>query len=505
MTLIYNNLKNKKTVIFIYMEKKLLTEINNMRRIMGLELLMEGPRDEIYQLLKRFTSKETTQIEKNEIESLLKKAGVTDNELKLLKQGQEAILTSLSGRLVGKITGELAQEFEEKILQKGIPIKALSNLDGGPRLISKIEELHTKYLKGELSLTQYEVKIKKIKDGLSKTMNTQELERAITSIEKNNEVRFKAPSAADELIKDLETAESKITTEPTQQEIEQTFEELVGSENYNELKKKFSDASDEQLKIWKDLYETGRGRDSINKKFDEIFDKNPSLWETISKMPLWKKMLWGGVTLFGGSFLLSYWANGGSFKFANPTLWGRKAAGAETEEEKENKQKLEGAKIILNFANYGMYVGDNTEMISTLEEFIAVSGTVTNNLEKVTKETAKNFWEKNYKEYVSPRTWVTAMNEIAKLIQLDLDNVTEIKADKWKVKVRPETEFEKQIISRAQDWFTKTREKFDKDFREKIDKIKNPEKKVDDAGSGSNNKRQGGKPFYTNPDIPSDL
>lgn len=222
-------------------------------------------------------------------------------------------------------------------------------------------------------------------------------------------------------------------------------------------------------------------------------------------MPLWKKMLWGGVTLFGGSFLLSYWANGGSFKFANPTLWGRKAAGAETEEEKENKQKLEGAKIILNFANYGMYVGDNTEMISTLEEFIAVSGTVTNNLEKVTKETAKNFWEKNYKEYVSPRTWVTAMNEIAKLIQLDLDNVTEIKADKWKVKVRPETEFEKQIISRAQDWFTKTREKFDKDFREKIDKIKNPEKKVDDAGSGSNNKRQGGKPFYTNPDIPSDL
>ena len=99
------------------MKKNMLTEINNIRRIMGLHLIMEDTKTEIYSLLKKLSSESTSETEKNEIKAILKRANVTDEEIQRLLRGGEQTLTQLTRKIEGNLTVELSDDLE-KILIK---------------------------------------------------------------------------------------------------------------------------------------------------------------------------------------------------------------------------------------------------------------------------------------------------------------------------------------------------------------------------------------------------
>ena len=96
------------------MKKNMLTEINNIRRIMGLHLIMEDTKTEIYSLLKKLSSESTSETEKNEIKAILKRANVTDEEIQRLLRGGEQTLTQLTQKIEVNLTVELSDDLEKR-------------------------------------------------------------------------------------------------------------------------------------------------------------------------------------------------------------------------------------------------------------------------------------------------------------------------------------------------------------------------------------------------------
>ena len=127
------------------MKKNMLTEINNIRRIMGLHLIMEDTKTEIYNLLKKLSSESTSETEKNEIKAILRRANVTDEEIQRLLRGGEQTLTQLTRKIEGNLTVELSDDLEKILIKSGVASEVFRELGqgSGARLIDSVESLYT--------------------------------------------------------------------------------------------------------------------------------------------------------------------------------------------------------------------------------------------------------------------------------------------------------------------------------------------------------------------------
>lgn len=461
------------------MKNKLLTEINNVRRIMGLELLMEGPKDDLYQLMKKFSAKETSEIEKNEIESLLKKAGVNDNEIKLLKQGQKDIINSLSGRLVNKLTGEIGQEFEKAFLEKGIPIRALSNLPGGPRLVTTIEDLHTKFMKGEITSETYQKTIKTIKDSLEKTLNRDELERAIRSIEANNEYRVKNPTVADDISRQAtmnEFTPGEVlpdrpldTPSPTPAE---DFIKFYGEEELGRAKRWFEGLTEEGIdklfKDFKDKYARETLSETEKKKIEDFIKTRGKnrVGEFWALQNNWTKGIIIAAILEGSNMVYFLIKMGlpkqviGLIPIIGPLL-------LPSDEEKE-KEKMgeELSDYVQKVSNYGVYDKKSNEFVVDLETFIESEGTVENQLKSKVVDAIKDYYDLN-KDSLNSTFIYDFMDKLStEKVQPLIDNVKELK-DKFTVKGLEDKDPNrpKNVGRKLSDLVTQFREKYDSKYK----------------------------------------
>jgi len=167
------------------MKKNMLTEINNIRRIMGLHLIMEDTKTEIYNLLKKLSSESTSETEKNEIKAILRRANVTDEEIQRLLRGGEQTLTQLTRKIEGNLTVELSDDLEKILIKSGVASEVFRELGegSGARLIDTVESLYTAMKNGQITMEDYLLRKDNILDRFDETFNREEMERAFKSME----------------------------------------------------------------------------------------------------------------------------------------------------------------------------------------------------------------------------------------------------------------------------------------------------------------------------------
>jgi len=174
------------------MKKVLINEINDIRRIMGLTILNEGIKDEIYTLLKKLSSESTTEAEKNEIKSILKKSGITDEEIQRLSRGGERELTSMTNKLQGNLTVELSDELDKILIKSGVAGEAFRSIGSGTgeRLMDSMETLYTAMKNEQLAFNDYLQRKETIINAFAEQFDENEIRRAIRSMEEGVDSAF---------------------------------------------------------------------------------------------------------------------------------------------------------------------------------------------------------------------------------------------------------------------------------------------------------------------------
>lgn len=167
------------------MKEQIISEINDIRRIMGLSLITEG-RDDLIALMKKLSSETASEDEKTEIKNILKKMGTTDDEIAQLVRGSERTLGELSKKLSGQFSQEISQELEKVIIKSGAAAEAFREISGQSKLfVDKMDELYRAYKNGTITYDDY---IKRKEFALNiydQNFKRSELQRAIDSIEKS--------------------------------------------------------------------------------------------------------------------------------------------------------------------------------------------------------------------------------------------------------------------------------------------------------------------------------
>ena len=189
------------------MKKNMLTEINNIRRIMGLHLIMEDTKTEIYNLLKKLSSESTSEVEKNEIKAILRRANVTDEEIQRLLRGGEQTLTQLTRKIEGNLTVELSDDLEKILIKSGVASEAFRELGegSGARLIDSVESLYTAMKNGQITMEDYLARKDAILNRFDEVFNREEMERATKSMEKNVDTKIEnARRAGEDIVSDIE-------------------------------------------------------------------------------------------------------------------------------------------------------------------------------------------------------------------------------------------------------------------------------------------------------------
>ena len=198
------------------MKKNMLTEINNIRRIMGLHLIMEDTKTEIYNLLKKLSSESTSETEKNEIKAILRRANVTDEEIQRLLRGGEQTLTQLTRKIEGNLTVELSDDLEKILIKSGVASEVFRELGegSGARLIDTVESLYTAMKNGQITMEDYLLRKDNILDRFDETFNREEMERAFKSMESDVNTKIENARRAG----DAGTSERVIDSERLQPE-----------------------------------------------------------------------------------------------------------------------------------------------------------------------------------------------------------------------------------------------------------------------------------------------
>lgn len=189
------------------MKKNMLTEINNIRRIMGLHLIMEDTKTEIYNLLKKLSSESTSEVEKNEIKAILRRANVTDEEIQRLLRGGEQTLTQLTRKIEGNLTVELSDDLEKILIKSGVASEAFRELGegSGARLIDSVESLYTAMKNGQITMEDYLARKDAILNRFDEVFNREEMERATKSMEKNVDTKIEnARRTGEDIVSDIE-------------------------------------------------------------------------------------------------------------------------------------------------------------------------------------------------------------------------------------------------------------------------------------------------------------
>jgi hypothetical protein len=189
------------------MKKNILTEINNIRRIMGLHLIMEDTKTEIYSLLKKLSSESTSETEKNEIKAILKRANVTDEEIQRLLRGGEQTLTQLTRKIEGNLTVELSDDLEKILIKSGVASEVFRELGegSGARLIDSVESLYTAMKNGQITMEDYLLRKDTMLDRFDEFFSREEMQRALKSMESDVDIKIEnARRAAEDIVLDIE-------------------------------------------------------------------------------------------------------------------------------------------------------------------------------------------------------------------------------------------------------------------------------------------------------------
>jgi len=384
------------------MKKVLINEINDIRRIMGLTILNEGIKDEIYTLLKKLSSESTTEAEKNEIKSILKKSGITDEEIQRLARGGERELTSMTNKLQGNLTVELSDELDKILIKSGVAGEAFRNIGGGTgkRLMDSIESLYTAMKNKQIPFDDYLRRKTIILNAFSKQFDENEIKRAIRSMEENVDSAFeKAYKEGTESEKIILNIEDDVPIEdirinnPSFESVEipstpvenpdDILLQIFSPDAVKKVKKEFKNYTPKEIKDQFDRWKTDKNLTKVQiEKWGNFMDKiDKSWWDRLSKT---KKGLIITATLYGSNIVYMLFKIGLSsdilylIPIIGPLL-------TPSEKQKQEKEKTEDiADYLKRLENYRVLSIDGKKLSDVdnfyLNKLINDFGTIQNDL-----------------------------------------------------------------------------------------------------------------------------
>jgi hypothetical protein len=388
------------------MKKNMLTEINNIRRIMGLHLIMEDTKTEIYNLLKKLSSESTSETEKNEIKAILRRANVTDEEIQRLLRGGEQTLTQLTRKIEGNLTVELSDDLEKILIKSGVASEVFRELGegSGARLIDTVESLYTAMKNGQITMEDYLLRKDNILDRFDETFNREEMERAFKSMESDVNTKIEnARRAGEDIFSDIEVdipIEDIRVNNPSLESLEIPTGQIVNPDDIllqvfspNALKKVKKEFKSYTQKEIRDQYDRWKSDKSLSKtqiekwdKFMENIDKN--WWE---KLSFRTKALFIVGVLYGPNIVSALLTIGYPqdalilVPFVGPLL-------KPSEEEKQKEEKTqEITDYLLKLENYRVLSKDGKKLSDIdnfyLNKLIDDFGTIQNDLKnKITSK-----------------------------------------------------------------------------------------------------------------------
>lgn len=282
------------------MKKNMLTEINNIRRIMGLHLIMEDTKTEIYNLLKKLSSESTSETEKNEIKAILRRANVTDEEIQRLLRGGEQTLTQLTRKIEGNLTVELSDDLEKILIKSGVASEVFRELGqgSGARLIDSVESLYTAMKNGQITMEDYLLRKDTMLDRFDEFFSREEMERALKSMESDVNTKIENARRADEdIFSDIEVdipIEDIRVNNPSLESLEIPTGQIVNPDDIllqifspnavKKVKKEFKSYTQPEIR---DQYDKWKSDKNLSKTQIEKWDKfmeniDKSWWEKLS-------------------------------------------------------------------------------------------------------------------------------------------------------------------------------------------------------------------------------
>jgi hypothetical protein len=464
------------------MKKNMLTEINNIRRIMGLHLIMEDTKTEIYNLLKKLSSESTSETEKNEIKAILKRANVTDEEIQRLLRGGEQTLTQLTRKIEGNLTVELSDDLEKILIKSGVASEVFRELGGGSgaRLIDSVESLYTAMKNGQITMEDYLLRKDTMLDRFDEFFSREEMDRALKSMESDVNTKIEnARRAGEDIVSDIEVdtpIEDIRINDPSLESFEiptgpienpdDILLQIFSPNAVKKVKKEFKSYTQPEIR---DQYDKWKSDKNLSKAQIEKWDKfmvniDKNWW---AKLSFRTKALVIVASLWGPNVVYSILKMGIPqdalilVPLIGPLL-------KPSEEEKEIiKTEKELSDYVQQVSNYGVYdKKDNKLFVVDLETFIGSEGTFENRLKDTVPKAIKDFYDLNKGDLNSKYMYVF-MNEIATgKTQSLIDNVEELK-DKFTVKGLEEKDPNrpKTVGRNLSDLVSKFKEKFDSTYK----------------------------------------
>jgi flagellar hook-basal body complex protein FliE len=388
------------------MKKNMLTEINNIRRIMGLHLIMEDTKTEIYSLLKKLSSESTSETEKNEIKAILKRANVTDEEIQRLLRGGEQTLTQLTRKIEGNLTVELSDDLEKILIKSGVASEVFRELGAGSgaRLIDSVESLYTAMKNGQITMEDYLLRKDTMLDRFDEFFSREEMERALKSMENDVNTKIEnARRASEDIVSDIEvdtpiedirvndpSLESfEISTGPIENP-DDILLQIFSPNAVKKVKKEFKNYTQKEIRDQFDKWKADKSLSKIQvekwDKFMENIDKN--WWGKLSNKT---KVLFIVAVLYGPNVIYMMAKLGVPsdalilIPFVGPLL-------KPSEEEKQKEEKTqEITDYLLKLENYRVLSKDGKKLSDMdnfyLNKLIDDFGTIQNDLKnKITSK-----------------------------------------------------------------------------------------------------------------------
>jgi len=388
------------------MKKNMLTEINNIRRIMGLHLIMEDTKTEIYSLLKKLSSESTSETEKNEIKAILKRANVTDEEIQRLLRGGEQTLTQLTRKIEGNLTVELSDDLEKILIKSGVASEVFRELGegSGARLIDSVESLYTAMKNGQITMEDYLLRKDTMLDRFDEFFSREEMQRALKSMESDVDIKIEnARRATEDIVLDIEddipiedirvndpSLESfEIPTGPTENP-DDILLQIFSPNAVKKVKKEFKNYTQKEIRDQFDKWKADKSLSKIQvekwDKFMENIDKN--WWGKLSNKT---KVLFIVAVLYGPNVAYLMFKLGVPsdalvlIPFVGPLL-------KPSEEEKQKEEKTqEITDYLLKLENYRVLSKDGKKLSDMdnfyLNKLIDDFGTIQNDLKnKITSK-----------------------------------------------------------------------------------------------------------------------
>jgi hypothetical protein len=373
---------------------------------MGLHLIMEDTKTEIYSLLKKLSSESTSETEKNEIKAILKRANVTDEEIQRLLRGGEQTLTQLTRKIEGNLTVELSDDLEKILIKSGVASEVFRELGegSGARLIDSVESLYTAMKNGQITMEDYLLRKDTMLDRFDEFFSREEMQRALKSMESDVDIKIEnARRATEDIVLDIEddiSIEDIRVNDPSLESFEiptspienpdDILLQIFSPNAVKKVKKEFKNYTQKEIRDQFDKWKADKSLSKIQvekwDKFMENIDKN--WWGKLSNKT---KVLFIVAVLYGPNVVYLMAKLGVPsdalilIPFVGPLL-------KPSEEEKQKEEKTqEITDYLLKLENYRVLSKDGKKLSDMdnfyLNKLIDDFGTIQNDLKnKITSK-----------------------------------------------------------------------------------------------------------------------